>query len=129
MRDLLRSTLLAAVAASGPERATARALAALTPPVGRLVVVSVGKAALGMARAAAAWRTPDAGLVVSPRGAPGAPPPGWLAFEAGHPVPDDGSVRAAQASLQAVRGLGPDDLVLVLLSGGGSALLCAPLGL
>ena len=54
------------------------------------------------------------------------PPDGWTVFEASHPVPDDRGSAATQAILDAVAALGPRDLVIVLVSGGGSALLESP---
>src|SRR6185369_12976686 len=98
-------------------------------PRGRCVVVGAGKASAAMAAAVdAAW--PDVevtGLVATRYGH--ALPAGRISLiEAGHPVPDENSVRAARAMLAAVAGLGPDDLVLALVSGGGSASLALPAG-
>lgn len=97
------------------------------PPDGRCIVVGAGKAAAAMAAAVeAAW--PDvslSGVVVAPYGH-GIACRRIRVMEAAHPVPDANSMAAAQAVLKAVSGLGPDDLVVALVSGGGSAVLCLP---
>ena len=93
---------------------------------GRLAVVAAGKAAGTMARAAEAvlgGRIGEA-IAVAPPGSP-APRRARL-LVAGHPTPDGRGARAAEAVLSLARGLGPDDVLLVLLSGGASALLPAP---
>ena len=83
-------------------------------------VVSVGKAAIEMAHAAAE-QLPGArfrGIVVAP-GDPASRRPEFEYFRGGHPYPDDGSWRAAEAVVQFLRGCTRDDLVLFLISGGG----------
>ena len=96
-------------------------------PAGRCVVVGAGKSAAVLAAALeAAW--PDvalSGLVVTRYGH-AVPTRSIEVMEASHPVPDANSEVAARRILEAVRGLGPDDLVLALMSGGGSALLALP---
>lgn len=98
------------------------------PPLGRTVVVGAGKAAAGMAQALeGAWPT-DAtlsGIVVTRYGY-GLPLQRIDCIEAAHPVPDQAGEMAARRVLDSVRGLGEDDLVLALMSGGGSALLTLP---
>ncbi|MBV8686615.1 MAG: glycerate kinase [Alphaproteobacteria bacterium] len=97
---------------------------------GRVVVVSVGKAAAEMMRVAQSRSAaPLSGLVVTrydhiPAGF--VAPPGVTVIEAGHPYPDENSVRAARLALELGQGLEAADHLLVLLSGGGSALLSAP---
>ncbi len=93
---------------------------------GRLVVVAAGKAALAMACGAreVLGERIDDGLVIAPGGA--VAPRGFAVRLAGHPLPDRRGVRAADAVLSRMRGLSRDDVVLVLLSGGASALLPAP---
>jgi hydroxypyruvate reductase len=96
-------------------------------PKGRCVVVGAGKASAAMAAVFdAAW--PDVRLsgVVSTRHGHAVPAGRVRVIEAGHPVPDERSVAAARAMLAAVAGLGPDDLVVALVSGGGSACLALP---
>ena len=128
--SLLRAMFDAAVAAADPA-----AVAAHLPPRprGRTVAVGAGKAAAAMARAVEhAW--PDApldGLVITRYGHGGAPPRppagGRVAVvEAAHPVPDRAGREAARAILDKAAGLGADDLLLCLISGGGSALLTLP---
>lgn len=93
------------------------------PPKGRTVVVGAGKAAAAMARAVELdWKGPLGGLVVTRYGH-GVPCDRIEVVEASHPVPDAAGARAAERILQSVKGLGPDDLVLCLISGGASALL------
>lgn len=97
-----------------------------SPPRGRMVVVGVGKAAAAMARAVEAnWPGPLEGIVAVPQGAT-LPLKRIEQIEGTHPVPDERSVSAGQRLLHAVTGLGPDDLVLALVSGGGSALCALP---
>jgi glycerate 2-kinase len=123
-RDLLLAMFRAAVDAVSPSRCVPPHLPA--PPRGRTVVVGAGKAAAAMAQAVEAhWRGPLSGLVVTRYGH-GAPCKAIEVVEAAHPVPDAAGRRAASRILETVRGLTPEDLVLCLVSGGGSALLAAP---
>ncbi|HZW71951.1 MAG TPA: glycerate kinase [Caldimonas sp.] len=93
---------------------------------GRLVVIGAGKASAAMARAVEdAWRGPLSGLVVTRYGY-AVPCQRIEIVEAAHPVPDEAGVAAAERILETVRGLGADDLVLCLISGGGSSLLTLP---
>lgn len=101
-------------------------------PAGRLVVVAIGKAAAAMAAAAeahyarAAPATPLSGLALTRYGH--ARPTRLVeVVEASHPVPDAAGLAASERLLALARGLGPDDLALVLLSGGGSALATLPI--
>ncbi|HEX4508221.1 MAG TPA: DUF4147 domain-containing protein, partial [Alphaproteobacteria bacterium] len=97
-----------------------------TPPKGRTMVVGAGKAAAAMARAVEAhWAGPLEGLVVTRYGH-SVSTRHVEVVEAGHPMPDDAGAVAARRILELVHGLGPDDLVLALISGGGSALLSLP---
>jgi hydroxypyruvate reductase len=130
-RSVLRGLFDAAVAAVEP----ARCLPAWLPPPselprGRTVVVGAGKAAAAMAKVVEEyWRgDPErlSGLVVTRYGH-GAATRRIEVVEAAHPAPDAAGQQAALRILDVVSGLTPDDLVLVLLSGGGSALLAAPL--
>jgi hydroxypyruvate reductase len=96
------------------------------PPPGRTVVVGAGKAAAAMARAVEErWNGPLEGLVVTRYGH-AVPTRRIEVVEAAHPVPDDSGRHAAERMLAMVQGLGSDDLVLCLISGGGSALLALP---
>jgi hydroxypyruvate reductase/glycerate 2-kinase len=119
--DLLRRLFGAAVAAADPSVGLARHLP--EPPRGRTIVVGAGKAAASMARAVeAAWPGEFAGAVVTRYGH-GVPTSRIEVIEAAHPVPDAAGEAAARRILGEVAGLTPDDLVICLLSGGGSALL------
>jgi glycerate 2-kinase len=111
----------AALAACDPRRCVPPHLP--RPPRGRTVVVGAGKAAAAMAEAVEAhWPGPLGGLVVTRYGH-GVPCARIEVIEASHPVPDAAGERAAARILAAVGGLGPEDLVLCLVSGGASALL------
>lgn len=112
-----------------PDEAVRRALAGRQFGPGRLVLVAAGKAAWQMASAAAGLLGPriSGGVVITKYGHVKAPLAGLRCFEAGHPVPDENSFAATRAALEAVRGLAPQDTVLFLLSGGGSALFEQPL--
>ena len=123
-----RKIIDAAIQAALPDTAVERALEQLPEYGGRLVLIAAGKAAWQMA-AAAQRRLGEkisGGVVITKyRHAQG--PLGKLAiFEAGHPVPDENSYRGTQAAIDAVTGLRESDLVLFLLSGGGSALFEKP---
>lgn len=123
-RAFLASMFEAAVAAADPRKA----LAAHLPdrPKGRTVVIGAGK---GAAQLAAAfedlWEAPVEGVVVTRYGYACATRH-IRVLEAAHPVPDQAGLAASEALFQAVAGLGPDDLVVALVCGGGSALLAAP---
>lgn len=124
---LLRQSFDAAVAAADPLAIVARHLP--SPPVrGRTLVVGAGKAAASMAAAVeAAWPANRAlsGIVIT-RYAHGLPLNRIRCVEAGHPVPDDSGEQAAAEIYEQVRGLTPDDQLIVLISGGGSSLLALP---
>jgi glycerate 2-kinase len=128
-RELLRALFDAALAAADPARAI---LPYLPPPVaGRTVVVGAGKASAAMARAfEEAWATNEQagqldGLVVTRHGH-AVPCERIRIVEARHPVPDQAGQEAAQQILDLARGLGPQDQLVCLVSGGGSALLTLP---
>jgi glycerate 2-kinase len=123
-RRLLRAMFDAAVAAAQPDNFIARHLPA--PPRGRTIVVGAGKASAAMARALERhWPGPLAGLVVTRYGY-GVPCARIEIVEAAHPVPDEAGHAAARRMLDLVGGLAEDDLVICLISGGGSALLPLP---
>jgi len=126
-RRLLRAMFDAAVAAASPElRVPAHLPPPPPPPKGRTVVIGAGKASAAMAKAVETrWPGPLTGLVVTRYGH-AVPCERIEIVEASHPVPDENGHRAASRMLEMVQGLGPDDLVLALVSGGGSALLSLP---
>lgn len=122
-RAFLNRLFEAAVAAADP---MVRVPAALPPrPAGRLLVVGGGKASARMAEAVEEAWGPCEGLVVTRYGY-ARPCRGIEIVEAAHPVPDEAGVAATRRMLDMLRGLDRDDTVLALISGGGSALLCAP---
>jgi glycerate 2-kinase len=128
IRELLRALFDAALAAAEPARAIAAHLP--QPVAGRTIVVGAGKASAAMACAfETVW--PGApgerieGVVVTRRGHAVACRSIEI-IEAGHPVPDDSGEVAARRILDLARGLGPEDQLVCLLSGGGSALLTLP---
>jgi hydroxypyruvate reductase len=121
---LLRSLFEAALRAADPMRAIAPYLPTAVP--GRTVVVGAGKASAAMAKAfEAQWPGELEGLVVTRHGH-AAPCERIEIVEASHPVPDVAGQRAAQRILDLAKGLGPDDQLVCLISGGGSALLALP---
>ena len=130
-RGFLRALYDAAVSRALPAETTAAWLP--PPPKGRTVVIGAGKAGGAMAAAVdALWPqgAPLSGLVVTRYDHV---PPAYKAkpgrievVEAAHPVPDEAGRRAAQRIAELAQGLSADDLVLCLISGGGSALLSLP---
>lgn len=121
---LLKDLFSTAVAAADPALRVPPFLP--TPPKGRTLVVGAGKASAAMALAVEAhWSGPISGLVITRYGH-GAPCRKIEIVEASHPVPDASGRDAALRIGELVKGLTPDDLVLCLISGGGSALLAAP---
>jgi hydroxypyruvate reductase len=121
---LLERMFRAAIASAQPAVCVPPHLPA--PPPGRLIVIGAGKASAAMARAVEQhWSGPLSGLVVTRYGY-AVPCERIEIVEAAHPVPDGAGLRAAQRMLERVRGLSEDDLVLCLISGGGSALLPLP---
>jgi hydroxypyruvate reductase len=123
-RALLRQMFDAAIASALPAQCLPPHLPA--PPRGRTVVVGAGKAAAAMALAVEEhWPGELEGLVVTRYGHRVATRRIEV-VEAAHPVPDLAGREAAERILAKVRGLGADDLVLCLISGGGSALLALP---
>ena len=110
-----------------PDRAVRNALEGLELQ-GRVFVLAVGKAARVMAEAAGdvLGARMEKGLVVTKYGHAKGALPGFLVMEAGHPVPDENSIRAGEAAVRFVREAGKGDTVLFLISGGGSAQLELP---
>lgn len=122
--QFLRRLFAAATAAADPAHCVPAHLPAERS--GRLIVVGAGKASAAMARALEDhWPGPLEGLVVTRYGF-AVPCSRIEIVEAAHPVPDTAGQVAALRILERVSGLGPDDHVLALISGGGSALLAAP---
>lgn len=127
-RALLRRMFDAAIAAAQPSRTLAHYLPEPPgSPKGRTIVIGAGKASAAMAQAfEAAWPGPLEGLVVTRYGY-AVPCQRIEIVEAAHPVPDAAGHNAARRMLERVSGLTEDDLVVSLISGGGSSLLPLPL--
>jgi glycerate 2-kinase len=121
---LLRRLFDCAVEAASPAICLARHLP--SPPKGRTIVIGAGKAAASMARAVEeAWEGDLSGLVITRHGH-AVVCDRIEVLEAAHPVVNQQGIAATQALLARLEGLTSDDLVLCLLSGGGSALMAAP---
>ena len=130
-RALLRSIFDAAVAAAHPDSILARHLP--PPPTGRVIVLAAGKGAAAMAAAAERYYLDGKGLVperlvglATTRHGHGVPTRRVKVIEAGHPVPDEAGLKAADNTLALAATATADDLLLVLMSGGGSANWIAP---
>ena len=126
MRELLEDSFRAAVAAANPLQILPAHLP--KPPAGRTFVAGAGKAAASMALAVEKHWPADAPLegIALTRYGHGLPTSRIRVIEASHPIPDEAGEKAAREILEGVRALGPDDCLLALVSGGGSALLSLP---
>ncbi|MBB5720817.1 hydroxypyruvate reductase [Loktanella ponticola] len=122
-REFLSDLFKEAVAVADPMRVVAAHLPGR--PKGRLMIIGAGKASARMAEAAEAHYGPSEGLVITRYGYE-RPTQGIEIAQASHPVPDVAGEVATKRLLDLVSGLGADDMVVALISGGGSALLCAP---
>ncbi|WP_192250885.1 glycerate kinase type-2 family protein [Mesorhizobium silamurunense] len=123
-KTFLSAIFNAAVAAADPEKTIRNHLPA--KPKGRTIVIGAGKGSAQMAAAfEKVWDGPIDGLVVTRYGY-GAKCERIEIIEAAHPVPDAAGLEASRRLLEKVRGLTVDDLVVALISGGGSALLPSP---
>lgn len=129
IRDQLLTVFQTAVKAARPDQAVRQAVQSIQKPTGRTIVVGGGKAAASMAKALEdAWDGDFEGVVVTRYGHATEQLSRIRLLEASHPVPDKSSEQAGSEILEALQGLSSDDLVIVLLSGGGSALMVAPYG-
>jgi len=123
-REFLIELFQAAVTAADPALCMVGRLP--DPPRGRTIVLGAGKAAAAMAAALdTQWSSPLEGLVITPYGH-GCATERIEVVEAAHPVPDRAGQDAARRILEMAQGAGENDLVLVLISGGGSALMALP---
>lgn len=131
MSDFARERILnwfqAGLAAVDPTEVTRDALREIDPGEGKLVVLSVGKAAEAMATAAQEVfdKRIDAGLMVAKNVTEEIP--GFTSIEAAHPIPDEKSLEAGELALELVSDLSAEDTVIALISGGGSSLLESPI--
>lgn len=125
--SLMREMFEVAIASAQPQLCVPPHLPLPSEVKGRLIVIGAGKASAAMARAVEDhWTGPLSGLVVTRYGYK-APCDRIEIVEAAHPVPDQAGLDAAHRILQLVQGLGSDDVVLCLISGGGSSLLPLPM--
>ena len=123
--DLLRNLFKLAVAAADPAQTIPAALP--EKPAGRVLVVGAGKASARMAEIVEQQWGPSEGLVITRYGY-ARPCQGIEIVEAAHPVPDEAGATATSRMLELLEQAGPDDFVLALISGGGSALLTCSAG-
>src|SRR5579864_8723335 len=130
-RPLLRAIFDAAVAAAHPDVVLSAHLRPI--PRGKIICLAAGKGAAAMAAAAERHYLDDIELdaarlsgIATTRHGHGVPTRRIKVIEAGHPVPDEAGLKAADETLALAQTAGPDDLLLVLLSGGGSANWIAP---
>lgn len=137
--SLLRRWYAEGVAAVEPGRAVRQHLhvsrsclhvgtSSLTIPEAGVIIVAIGKAAVAMSRGASdvLGKRIRNGIILTKDGHAQNPPAGLRVFEAAHPIPDERGTLATTAILDLVADLGNDDIVLTLISGGGSALFEAP---
>lgn len=119
----------AAINSALPDTAVKKALQELEMPKGRLLLVSIGKAGWSMAKAASdvLGSRIDDGIVITKYDHSQGDLPNIRIYEAGHPIPDENSFAATEKAIQLVLNLSPEDIVLFLISGGGSALFEKPL--
>ena len=123
-KDFLTKLFEAAVAAADPVRILPQHLP--ERPTGRTVIVGAGKGAAQLAaELERLWGEQIKGVVVTPYGY-AAECDNIQVLEAAHPVPDDNGLHASRELLETAVGLGPEDLLVALICGGGSALLPAP---
>jgi glycerate-2-kinase len=131
-RPLIEGIYSAALAAADPRRAVRDAIAeapASYRATGRVIVLAIGKAAATMAAGAvdALGDGIAKGIVITKDGhAGGVSLPGFEIYEASHPIPDQRGVEATKRAIELVESAGDDDLILALISGGGSALFESP---
>lgn len=122
-RDFLSHLFQVAVDAADPMQSIAPVLP--PRPKGRLFVIGAGKASARMAEAVEEHYGPCKGLVITRYGYERATQ-GIEIVQAGHPIPDQAGIDATRRMMHMVRDLNVDDLVIALISGGGSSLLCSP---
>lgn len=127
LRQDANEIVQASISAVLPDEAVKRALRELRRPPGKVILIATGKAAWQMAKAASETLDADAGIVITKYDHVMGEIPGLICCEAGHPVPDQNSFDATERALQLVKDLSEDDIVVFLLSGGGSALFELPL--
>ena len=129
LRQDAQKIIDAALLAAQPHTAVGKALEAFsTPDEGKVVLVAIGKAAYAMAEAACSMlgERINQGIVITKYGHGGKALPRLVIREAGHPVLDENTLQATSEALEMVKSLRAEDRVLLLISGGGSALFESP---
>ncbi len=127
LREDAEKIICAALRAVQPDAAVRRTLKDYRFNTGRKILVAVGKAAWQMAKAATdTLGRVDAGIVITKYEHVKGDIPCVECYEAGHPIPDENSFAATRKALEMVKGLAPEDTVVFLVSGGGSALFELP---
>ena len=129
MKQHAQRIIQAAIQAAQPDTAVQKALLHLPPYTGRLMLIAIGKAAWQMAHAAHTQLGDriHGGMVITKYDHSKGPIGPLLIREAGHPVPDENTYQATQQAIHLAEGLNENDLLLFLISGGGSALFEKPL--
>ena len=128
LRGDAEKIIYAALQAVQPDEAVRRTLKDYRFNTGRKILVAIGKAAWQMAKAATdTLGQVDAGIVITKYKHVKGDIPGVECYEAGHPIPDENSFAATRKALEMVKDLAPEDTVIFLVSGGGSALFELPL--
>lgn len=129
VRSDAHTIIRAALEACRPDTAVRRALEEYDIPCSGVYLVAIGKAAWQMASCAAEVLGPklNSGVVITKYGHSMGPIPRCTIWEGGHPVPDENSFQGTQAAMELVKGLGQEDVVIFLVSGGGSSLFEKPL--
>ncbi|WP_458407532.1 glycerate kinase type-2 family protein [Anaerotignum sp.] len=131
MKDDARKIILNAIQASLPDEAVKKAICGKDFAFeGKVIVISIGKAAWNMAKAAAENipHSIDCGIVLTKYGHSQGEIPGFTILEAGHPLPDENTISGTKKIINAVSDLSEKDTVFFLVSGGGSALFESPAG-
>ena len=128
LRGDAEKIIYAALQAVQPDEAVRHTLKDYRFNTGQKILVAIGKAAWQMAKAATdTLGQVDAGIVITKYKHVKGDIPGVECYEAGHPIPDENSFAATRKALEMVKDLAPEDTVIFLVSGGGSALFELPL--
>ena len=131
LKEDARNIILQAIQASLPDEAVKKAICGKEFEFnGKVIVISIGKAAWNMAKAAADHISHkiDTGIVLTKYGHSQGEIPGFTILEAGHPLPDKNTIKGTEKVIDAISDLNEKDTVFFLVSGGGSALFESPAG-
>ena len=131
LKEDARNIILHAIQASLPDEAVKKAICGKEFEFnGKVIVISIGKAAWNMAKAAADHipHKIDTGIVLTKYGHSQGEIPGFTILEAGHPLPDENTIKGTEKVINSISELNEKDTVFFLVSGGGSALFESPAG-